>query len=336
MAIEEAQAALRLNGGDVQAATILGDAYLRKGDLAKGKQAFEAISKALPKEPFSLYRLGLIARAQKKDAEALAYFEQALASNPNLIEPLSQITAIRLAQGKPKEARDRVTRQLAASPSNPLIHNLLGQLWFEAKDVERAEAAFKKAIELNEALPISYLNLADLYRRTGKVDQAIQEYEAALVKDPKLLSVQALLGIIHAQRNEYDKAKVHYQEALKINSKFAPAANNLAVILSEQGGNIDVALNYAQVAREQQPDDPNIADTLGWIYYKKNAYLKAATLLKEAAEKLPDNPVVQYHYGMAQYKNGDATAAQKSLETALKLSPTFPGADEARKTLAEL
>ena len=223
-----------------------------------------------------------------------------------------------------------------ASPNNPLIHNLLGQLWLQAKDVERAEAAFKKAIELNAALPVSYLNLAALYRQTGKVDQAIQEYEAALAKNPKLLSAQALLGMIHEQRKEYDKARGRYEESLKIDPKFAPAANNLAWILSEQGGNIDVALNYAQVAREQRPEDPSIADTLGWIYYKKNAYLKASSLLKEAAEKLPDNPIVQYHYGLAQQKNGDVAGAKKSLQSSLKLSQDFPGADEARKVLKEL
>ena len=142
--------------------------------------------------------------------------------------------------------------------------------------------------------------------------------------------------MIHEQRKEYDKAKGRYEESLKIDPKFAPAANNLAWILSEQGGNIDVALNYAQVAREQRPEDPNIADTLGWIYYKKNAYLKAATLLKDAAEKLPDNPIVQYHYGLAQQKNGDAAGAKKSLQTSLKLSQDFPGANEARKVLKEL
>jgi tetratricopeptide (TPR) repeat protein len=145
-----------------------------------------------------------------------------------------------------------------------------------------------------------------------------------------------LLGTIYEQRKEYEKARARYEEALKIDPKFAPAANNLAVILSEQGGNIDVALNYAQVAREQRPEDPNIADTLGWIYYKKNAYLLAANLLKEAAEKLPDNPMVQYHYGLAQQKNGDVAGAKKSLKASLKLSADFPGADEARKVLKEL
>jgi hypothetical protein len=59
-------------------------------------------------------------------------------------------------------------------------------------------------------------------------------------------------------------------------------------------------------------------------------------LLKDASEKLPDNPVVQYHYGMAQHKNGDLAGAKKSLQTSLKLSQNFPGAEEAKKVLSEL
>ena len=168
-----------------------------------------------------------------------------------------------------------------------------------------------------------------------QAEGAIQEYEAALAKNPKLLSAQALLGMIHEQRKEYEKAKRRYEEALKLDPKFAPVANNLAWILSEHGGNIDLALNYAQTAREQRQDDPNIADTLDWIYYKKNAYLKAVSLLRGAAEKLPDNPIVQYHFGMAQQKNGDVAGARKSLRASLKLSQTFPGAGEAKRILGE-
>jgi len=37
----------------------------------------------------------------------------------------------------------------------------------------------------------------------------------------------------------------------------------------------------------------------------------------------------------AQYKNGDAVTAKKTLKASLKLSQSFPGAEEARKTLAE-
>jgi tetratricopeptide (TPR) repeat protein len=339
LAIEQAQAAIRLNGRNLQAATILGDAFLGKGDLTRAKQTFETISKALPKESYSRYRLGLIAQNEKNYAAALTYFEESLAANPHIIEPLTQIATIKVSQGKAKEARERVLRQLDSSPKNALIHNVLGKLWIQAKDAAQAEAAFKQAIELMPDLPVSYMNLGELYLATGKQEEAAKEYAAALAKNPRLVGAHMVLGMLHEQRKEYDKAKARYEEVLKLNPKFAPAANNLAWILSEESGSIDTidrALGYAQTAYQLLPNDPNTADTLGWLYYKKTAYLKATNLLKEAAEKLPDNPVVQYHYGMAQHKNGDKAGAKKSLQTSLKLSQTFRGAEEAKKVLNEL
>jgi tetratricopeptide (TPR) repeat protein len=336
LAIEQAQAAIQLNPRNVQAAIIAGDSYLLKGDIAKSKQVFEAISQALAKEAIGPYRLGLVARAEKNDAKALAYFEEALRRTPTAIEPITQIATVKIAQGKSNDARERVNKQIEASPNNPMLYNLLGQLWMQAKDTGQAEIAFKKAIELDSSLLSAYLNLGQLYHQADKRDQAVKEYEAVLAKDPKGLQAHMLLGIIHESQKEYEKAQGHYQESLKINPRFAPAANNLAWILAERGGNLDSALSYAQTAREQKPDDPHIADTLGWIYYKKNAYPLAVSLLKEAVEKLPNDSVVQFHYGMAQYKNGDATGAKKTLQASLKLSQNYSGSEEAKKTLAGL
>ena len=336
LAIEQAQAAIRLNPRSVPAAIIAGDAYFRKGDFAKSRQVYEAIAQALPKEPLGPYRLGLVAHAEKNDAKALAYFEEALTRKPTAIEPLAQIATIKSAQGKVNEARERVARQLDAAPNNPLFYNLLGQLWLMAKDLGQAEQAFKQAIDLDSSLLSAYVNLGQTYQLAGKIDQAVKEYEAVLAKDPKAIQAHMLLGIIHESRKEFDKARERYEDILKRNSQFAPAANNLAWILVDQDGNLDMALSYAQTAREQRPDDPQIADTLGWVYYKKHAYLLAVSLLKEAAEKLPNEPVVHFHYGMAQQKTGDSAGAKKALQTALKLNQNFPGFEEARKTMEGL
>lgn len=336
LAIEQAQVAIQLNPRNVQAAVILGDAYLRKGDFAKSRQVFEAVAQALPKEALGPYRLGLVARVEKNDAKAVAYFEDALSKKPTAIEPLAQIAMIKLAQGKANEARERVNKQIEASPNNPLLYNLLGQLWLTAKDSGQAEIAFKKAIELDNSLLSAYMNLGQVYHVAGKTDQAAKEFEAVLAKDPKLIQAHMILGIIHEGRKEYEKAQAHYEAILKLDPRFAPATNNLAWILVEHGGNLDVALAHAQTAREQRPDDPHIADTLGWIYYKKNAYLLAVNLLKEAVEKLPNEPIVRFHYGMAQYKNGDVAGAKKTLAASLKLSKDFAGSEEAQKTLSSL
>ncbi|HAR49960.1 MAG TPA: hypothetical protein DCR81_07670, partial [Smithella sp.] len=62
----------------------------------------------------------------------------------------------------------------------------------------------------------------------------------------------------------------------------------------------------------------------------------AITYLKEAADKIPDIPVIRYHLGMAYYKKGNRDLAKKELSAALKINPGFAGADEARATLNNL
>jgi Flp pilus assembly protein TadD len=115
-----------------------------------------------------------------------------------------------------------------------------------------------------------------------------------------------------------------------------PAANNLAWIYSEYGGDKEKALQLAQMAKERAPDDPRISDTLGWILYKRGVYQPALALLKESAAKLPDNPQVQYHLGMVYAQVGDQANARQSLIAAVGSPADFQGKDEARKTLASL
>ncbi|MFO0699147.1 MAG: tetratricopeptide repeat protein [Nitrospira sp.] len=336
LALQEAHVALQIDPRNIQAAIISGEAHLSKGEFAKSRQVFDLISKALPKEPIGPYHLGLVARSEKNTANALVHFEEALTRRPSAIEPLTQIAMIKTTQGHHAEARQRVERQLEQHPQNPHMQNLLGQLASIAKDYTRAEQSYRKAIALNDALLPSYMGLAQTFLQTGKVDEAMKEYETVLTKDPNIIQAHMMLGLIHENRNELGKAQTQYETILKLNPKFVPAANNLAWVIVQQGGNLDVALSYAQTAREGSPDDPHIADTLGWVYYKKNTNLLAISLLKEAVEKLPNEPEVHFHYGMALAKNNQVADAKKSLQTALQLRPNFPGADEARKTLKSL
>ena len=160
--------------------------------------------------------------------------------------------------------------------------------------------------------------------------------DEAIKVNANVVQVYMLRGVIYDAQGQYEKAQAEYEQSLKIDSKFAPAANNLAWIYAEHGGNIDKALSLAQLAKEKYPDNPSVSDTLGWIYYKKNVFLKAVSLLKESVEKLPDNPVVRYHLGMAYAKDGKKELAKKELETALQQNAQFPGSELAKKTLETL
>lgn len=336
LAIEQAQAAIKLNAHNLIASVTLGDAYLRKGDWSHSQEVFEVLRSQYPKEPQPHIRLGMIARAEKRDTEAVSHFEDALQLDPKSIEPLEQLTTVKVAQGKAQEARDRVARYLTAYPDNALGFALLGRLWMATKNWKQAEDAFKKSLAIDNGVLDAYMNLGQIYSQNGRLDEALTEYNGALAKNPKYIPAHMMLGVLYETKNETEKAQRAYETVLRLSPKFSPAANNLAWLLIEHSGNSDLALSYAQTAREQQPNDPHVADTLGWILYKKGIYLKAGSLLKEAAEKLPDNPSVLFHYGMTQYKQGDMAGAKTSLQTALKLSQTFPGFQEAQATLRTL
>src|SRR5262249_3918787 len=144
-----------------------------------------------------------------------------------------------------------------------------------------------------------------------------------------------LSGNIYTRKGDTAKAAHAYEQALAVNPRFAPAANNLAYLYSEHGGDKEKALQLAQVAKEVAPDDPAVSDTLGWILYKRGVYQRALALLQESASKGPENPELQYHLGMVYYKLGNNAAAKQALARALGTNREFPGADEARRVLSE-
>ena len=144
------------------------------------------------------------------------------------------------------------------------------------------------------------------------------------------------LGTIYDMQKRFDLSEKHYRAALNINPDFAPAANNLAYLLTVQGKNIDEALGYAQMAKEKLFDDPNVMDTLGLIYYKKGLYDSAIGEFADSLEKIPDNAHVHYHLGLAYHKKGDQDRSRAELEKALSLDEEFDGSDEARRILSEL
>jgi len=88
------------------------------------------------------------------------------------------------------------------------------------------------------------------------------------------------------------------------------------------------------------PTDPSVADTLGWIMYKKGIPAAAIGLFKEAIDGYPEgHPLrgtVRYHLAKAYDRNGERDRAVSELKRALDEVAVFPERNDAEKFLKEL
>jgi tetratricopeptide (TPR) repeat protein len=273
---------------------------------------------------------------QGKLPEARREFENSLALSPGYLDPLKHVVALDLASRQVDAAIARVQKQIAVVPSSGPHHGLLGDLYVLKRDTKAAEASLLKAIELDPRLFSAYIKLGSLYIQSGQYDQAIARLDQAARATPTNPSPVMIAGIVYELKGDIPKAREAYEKVLAINPRFGAAANNLAWIYSEHGGDKDKALQLAQTAKEVLPDDPRVSDTLGWILYKRGVYQRALTLLQESAAKLGNNPQVQYHLGMAYQQVGDKEAARKALQAAVSSPASYPGKEEAQKALAGL
>jgi tetratricopeptide (TPR) repeat protein len=244
-----------------------------------------------------------------------------------------------LAAGQPDKAIVAANTQIAKTPNNSNFYDLLGTALFNnKKDLKGAEAALRKAIELDKNNADALVKLGKVQVAEGATDQALATYQQSIKDNPREISFYILAGELYESQNNWDQAKAMYQQALGIQPDNPLASNNLAYVILQQGGNVDVALAMAQTARRGMPDSPNAADTLGWAYYQKGVYHSAIDLFQEALrlnEKRggAEDPTVRYHLGLAYQKSNQPALARQQLERALKINPNNP---DARKALSEL
>jgi tetratricopeptide (TPR) repeat protein len=207
-------------------------------------------------------------------------------------------------------------------------------------EVSQAEAALLKAIDLAPENQTNSLMLAGLYKASGKSQQALERLNGVLAKTNNFDALMQV-ALIQEQQTNYPAARDAYEKILAgypNNPKIAPALNNLACLCYEHFDQLDKAAQLADQARRLAPADPSIADTLGWILYKRGEYSRALSLLSESAtsSRLSSDPEIQFHLGMTQYMLGQEAPARLALQTAVQSPKDFAAKPQAVRLLAIL
>jgi tetratricopeptide (TPR) repeat protein len=340
LAREQIEIALKQSPNHVGVLMLQGNLNLIEQDTEGAEAVFKKVIELKPDHTPAYVRLGVLYNLTNRNDDALKMFSKALELNPRQPDALALMVSMQVRDKKFDQALQTCENQKQKIGDDPpflaYIDFLEGNIYQAGDDSKMAQMQFEKAIETDPNILSAYEALARIYTKEARLDEAISQYERILEKQHNYLIAHMALGTIYDLKGDKEKAETCYRKALDIKKDFAPAANNLAWNLADKGGNIDEALTFARIAKEQMPKNAAVMDTLGWIYYLKGSYLNAVDELQDSVEGSPENPVIHYHLGLAYYKNNEPEKAKEVLEKALELDNDFAGAPEAQTLLKEI
>jgi tetratricopeptide (TPR) repeat protein len=335
-AIESLAALIKRRPGMPLAYLLTANAYIAKGNYDEAVATCLHLQKLYPRNPqVQIIVGGLYLRQGKKD-EARRAFNQALEFSPGFTPALEQLVNLDLSEKSYDLALKRVQAELGKTPQSPQLQVLLGQVFMARTNNDDAEQALQKAIALDASYRPPYLMLANLYLRSKQNEKALQKLNDVTAKNPHDVGALMLMGMIQNEMGDYSAARSTYEKLLGINPNFEPALNNLAYLYSEKFNMLDKAFEAARKARDLAPNDPSSEDTLGWILYQRHEYSWALSLLQASAEKLSEEPEIQFHLGMAYYALDDEIRAAKALSGALASPRDFTGKSQIKSHLTVL
>jgi putative PEP-CTERM system TPR-repeat lipoprotein len=333
--MEFARQAITNDSGAGDARLTLARALIGRRNAAEAAPIVEQLQRAYPQSPAVAAQAGLLAVLKNDRAAASSAFTRALELDPDHVEAVAGLVSLDIVARQPDAARARVVSLLERRPSDSSAQLLAGRT-FESIGDQRAEGAFRKAIETNPRNLEAYLALGRFYMRGNRLADAQREYEAAATRSSSPVAALTMVGIIQQSRGLTDQARQTYERVLQHDANAPIAANNLAWIYADSGVSLDIALQLAQTAKGALPKSTEVSDTLGWVFYRKGLLPQAIREFQQSVEGDPANPQYQFHLGLAWAKQGDTARAKKALETALQLRLADEDAAEARRAISAL
>ncbi len=314
----------------------LAKALVAKRDVGAAEEALKPVLAGAGNVAEVQVLAGSIAQLKGDRESARLAYTRASELAPASYEAFAGLVGLEIDAGRIPTAIGLVTRRLATSPRDPGVLLLAARVHMAARDWKQAEELLNRAIAAAPDDLRAYEPLAGLYFQQGRLADAADKFKALAKAQPKAIGPPTMLGIILQLQGKPREAQTVYEELLARQPESPIAANNLAMLLLESGGNVDVALNHAQTAKRLLPNDPDITDTLGMAYLKKGLGVQAGQMFSFATQTKPNRADFWLHLGQARALAENKDGAREALQKAIMLEPKGANAEQAKRSLAEL
>ncbi len=257
-------------------------------------------------------------RAKADSAQAAAFHAKAESVFRQLIERNPKSVTARLAFGdflfankREAEAEQQLLAAHQAEPTDKLVLVALRRYYETQQQFEKAEQFLTRLVELDADKTAGRAQIIDLHARTGRVYQAVTEYQQLLKDDPKYLRGYSRLAELLLELGDVTGATKHVEVALKQNPQDTDALLMRGRLRSLNGQHREAIGDLDQVLR-LEPTLPSA------LYYAADAHLQnndatqARLFVNRLLSFYPRNPMgllMQVRINLAETK---ADAAEKT------------------------
>lgn len=306
------------------------------GKTDEARTEMQSILRDSPNSTEAKLRLGVLELNLKNYPAAERVFQQCLDTTGGNVPCLVGLAEVFTMQKQFDKAIQALTAGRAKNPDSHEIRLALANTHVLAEQYDAAVKLFSDLVAKEPGSGDLRLRLAETYRRMGNISEAMQHFRKVKEMQPNNPDAAVWLALLLHQTGREAEAKKEYEQILRLQPDNPVVLNNLAYVIAEQGGDLDVALTYAQRAKQKSPNNFEIADTLAWIYIRKNLTDNALSIYDDLVVKQPDNATFRYHLGMALVQKRLFPRARKELEAALRSKPSERDAQKIKALLQKI
>lgn len=238
--------------------------------------------------------------------------------------------------GRVDEALASVRKARGQQGDSADLLDLQGRLELVSGKNAAAKGTLGEALALEPEHGSALLAMSSLVASEGQFDSALdlaQRSAAASSGGERAdaLYTSAQLSMILGQR---DEAMQYLRETLRFSPGHVDAANNLAWELAETDGDLNLALKLAKRA-SRVGTSPATLDTLGWVQLKRGDAKAAARSFESALKDAPESSAIRFHLALALARLGQKDRAKELLRASLE-GQDFVERQQAQDELARL
>ena len=263
----------------------------RHHEMQQYEQEIEALEKQSQKEPADA-QLGfaLAARhvAQGNDRAAVIIYEDLLNSNVAPLETRNRMALVRMRQGELEEAEVLLGEATRLDPAATAPHVGLGEIHAARGEWERAATSFTYAVERDPRLEAAHVGLLKVLVMLGDRQRVLVATERWTQTAPGSALAWAEWGTVCYRLGDVREASASLERALILDPDNLPAANNLAWILAETGGELDRALRLVEHVIQREPI-ASAYDTLAYVHERRGHLADAIDAIERAIRLAPED-----------------------------------------------